>query len=63
LESGTKNKFGFHRNLNSTNLPIRTADVGITIVPESQSMEFTRFGFILGIFYLEREELNASFGA
>jgi len=28
LESGTTNKFGFLRKLNSTNLPIRTGDVG-----------------------------------
>jgi len=28
LESGTKNNFGFTRNLNSTKLPIRTDDGG-----------------------------------
>jgi hypothetical protein len=35
----------------------------IKIVPKSQRMDTTKFGFIVGDFYLEKEEQNASFGA
>jgi hypothetical protein len=35
----------------------------IKIVPESQSMNFKRFGFNVGGFYLASEEQNANLGA
>jgi len=63
LKSGTKYKFLYYWNLNSSNLHFHTPDVGIKIVPESQSMNLARFGFTVRGFYLAREEQNASFGA
>jgi hypothetical protein len=63
LDSGTKNNFQFPHNLNSINLPIRTANVGIKIVLESRSINFTKFGFNVGGIYLAKEEQNERFGA
>jgi hypothetical protein len=58
-----KNNFRFIHNLNSTNLPIRTADIGIKIVPESQRMNFTRFGFTVGGFVLDKRGAERKFGS